>query len=331
MKPPLFWQNPPDAPGLMARILSPLSMVWRATSDRRWRRGAHADAGVPVICVGNINMGGTGKTPTVIWLVERLRDFGVDPHIVSRGYGGSEAGPLEVTPKMPVSKVGDEPLLLCAFARTWVAKDRLAGVRAAKAAGAGVVVLDDGMQNPSVAKAMTIMVVDAGQGFGNGRLVPAGPLRQSVSEGLARADAALVLGEAKEHARFAKTWPQVKTAASFRGRVGPLQTGMDWSDLRVFAFAGIGRPAKFFDTLRGLGANVAVERAFADHQPLSDALMARMDNEAAQIHAQLVTTEKDAARLPEAWRGQVLTLPVRLEVEDEQGLLEMVETALSTQ
>ncbi|MEM7439660.1 MAG: tetraacyldisaccharide 4'-kinase [Pseudomonadota bacterium] len=329
MKPPLFWQAPPQAPGLIARLLSPLSIIWRAVDDRRWRRGAHVDPGIPVICVGNINMGGTGKTPTVIWLLEHLRDFGLEAHVVSRGYGGRAVGPLEVRPEMSVADVGDEPLLLAAFARTWVAKDRLAGVRAAKAAGAGVVILDDGMQNPSVAKAMTIMVVDAGQGFGNGRIFPAGPLRQSVEDGVARADAVLVLGEPKEQSRFADSWPQVKAAPVFRGRVAPLQTGMDWSDLRVFAFAGIGRPAKFFATLRALGANVAVDRSFADHQPLSDALLTRMEREAAEIHAQMVTTEKDAARLPARWRGKVLTLPVRLEVEDQTGLLEQVEDAIS--
>ncbi|MBC6442583.1 MAG: tetraacyldisaccharide 4'-kinase [Rhodobacteraceae bacterium] len=328
MRPPVFWGNPPGAPGLAVRLLAPFSLIWRAADGHRWQHGGHTDPGVPVICVGNINLGGTGKTPTVIWFVEHLGALGRTPHIVSRGYGGRETGPLRIRPDMAADAVGDEPLLLCAFAPTWVAKNRLLGVQAARAAGADVVVLDDGMQNPSVRKNFTVMVVDAGQGFGNGYLFPAGPLRQSVPEGLARADAVVIIGTGAEQRHLLAAWPALTLSDIFAARVKPLHTGMDWSDMRVFAFAGIGRPGKFFDTLRAAGATVAVERAFADHQPLSDKLMTRMAREANRVNAQLVTTEKDAARLPARWRRKVLPLSVRLEVAGKDRLIGLLQAAL---
>ena len=329
MKPPAFWNNPQDAPGIAARFLHPLSLLWRAADDRRWRSGAHARVGVPVICVGNINLGGTGKTPTVIWLVERLRDLGVEAHVVSRGHGGRARGPLQVAEGMDPAEVGDEPLLLAAFARVWVAKGRLEGARAAVAAGAEAIVLDDGMQNPAVAKDFTVMVVDARTGFGNGRIVPAGPLRQSVAEGAARADLMLTIGSIADQRRFRARWAVPDTLPRMRGRIEPLQTGMDWSDMRVLAFAGIGRPEKFYETLRGLGAQVVATRAFGDHEPLPDAALQRLAREARGAHAQLVTTEKDAARLSPAWKREVLVVPVRLVVDDEAEVMKILEQVLS--
>ncbi len=313
MQQPTFWQRPKDAPGWQAHALAPLAAIYARATARRVARKPAFRPKVPVISVGNINVGGTGKTPTVIALIERLG--GRNVHIVSRGYGGDLPGPLRVDiTKHTAEQVGDEPLLLGAFAPTWIARDRAAGVALAEDDGADIIILDDGHQNPSVPKALSLVVVDAHAGFGNGRVLPAGPLREPVETGLDRADLLLSIGDKAAQERFQAAWGDRVSIPHLTGELELLETGMDWANQKVLAFAGIGHPEKFFRTVRATGADLVRAEPLDDHQPLTDALMKRLEMEATALGAQLVTTEKDAVRLPPSFRQKVLALPVRLKI-----------------
>jgi len=328
MRPPEFWQNPAATPGWQARALAPVAALYAAATARRVAQTPGFRAKVPLICVGNLNIGGSGKTPTAIALASRLTARGLAVHIVSRGYGGQMAGPVRVVEgHHSAADVGDEPLLLAAFTPTWVARDRAAGAQAAQVAGAEVILLDDGFQNPALHKDLSIIVVDAAVGFGNGRVLPAGPLREPVTAGLKRGDAVVSIGSDKAQTALGANWPEITTLPRLQAALKPLKMGMDWQGARVLAFAGIGRPEKFFHSLAQEGAEIVASHSFADHAPYSKVALQRLLKEAVQKNAQLVTTEKDAARLPASFRPQVLAFPVRLIFEDDSKLENLLKNA----
>lgn len=317
MRPPAFWTLEPRRFSLGRVAFSPLGWLYGGVTARRVAQPATYTAEVPVLCIGNLNAGGTGKTPTAIALIQYLQAKGLTPHVISRGYGGSAKDLTRVDErKHSAREVGDEPMLLAAFAPTWVCADRTKAARAAQEAGADLILMDDGFQNPSLHKDASIIVADAQRGFGNGSCIPAGPLREPVGAGLARGNLLLTIGNSAAQTRFDTLWGGKVTLPHARAELVPLQTGMDWTATPFLAFAGIGYPEKFFATLRAQGATVLETHALDDHQPLTTALLQRMEADATRLGAQLVTTEKDAVRLPAAYRRKVLTLPVRLEVKD---------------
>ena len=316
MRAPAFWTA--ERGGLAAAALAPLSGLYDAAALARALLVRPARAASPVLCVGNFTAGGAGKTPTVLALAALLAEEGIRPHVLTRGYGGGERGPLRVDPaRHDARAVGDEALLLARAAPTWLCRDRPAGAAAAAAAGAPLLLLDDGMQNPGLAKDLCLAVVDGGAGFGNGRVLPAGPLREPLARGLGRTDALVLVGPDRKGALAALGPLEVPV---IEAALVPGDEARALSEQPVVAFAGIGRPDKFFETLAESGCRVLARHAFPDHHRYKAREIAAIVAEANERKALPVTTEKDHARLPPEARGQVRTLPVTLAWRDPAAL-----------
>ncbi len=317
MRAPDFWQ-PSGVDHPAARLLAPLSMAYRAVGALREALIEPARAAVPIICVGNIVAGGAGKTPTALALAQLARELGGTPHFLTRGYGGRERGPLRVEPnRHDAQAVGDEALLLASEAPTWLAPDRVAGATAAVAGGAGLVIMDDGLQNPTLAKDLSFVVIDGGFGFGNGRVLPAGPLREPISRGLARADALVLIGPDRVGIanRIRSATPPL-----FAAELVPGPEALRLRDQPIVAFAGIGRPAKFFETLEAIGAVLIERHGFADHHRYSPDEIMRLCEAASRHGGRPVTTAKDYVRLPPEARLMVDVLSVDLEWREPMAL-----------
>jgi tetraacyldisaccharide 4'-kinase len=334
MREPSFWWGEAS---LASALLAPLAAIYGAVAQARLG-GRGRRAGAPVVCIGNLTVGGAGKTPTALAVARMLAAAGERPVFLSRGYGGILAGPVRVDPaRHGAHDVGDEPLLLARTAPTIVARDRVKG--AAIAAGASVIVMDDGFHNPSLAKDFSVLVVDARRGIGNGRIIPAGPLRAPLDAQLTRAHALVVVGTSSR---------AVAVAAAARARDIPVLQARLRPDAafiaglggaRVLAFAGIGDPEKFFLTLADAGVALAARRSFPDHHRYTRAQAKALCEEAARAGLVLVTTEKDLARLggadeAEELAAQARALPVTLAFEDEERfkslLLERLAAARKT-
>jgi tetraacyldisaccharide 4'-kinase len=301
---PNFWRRR----GLVSDLLVPASLLYDAAARQRAARAEPVRVPVPVLCVGNIVVGGAGKTPLVLALADMLQQRGISPHIVTRGYGGDLAGPIRVDPgRHHADAVGDEALLLAEQAPTWVARDRAAGGRMAVESGAEMVLLDDGMQNHSLVKDATLLAIDGAYGFGNGRTLPAGPLREQIAPGIEKASLAVVIGEDRTGVAA-----RLGTIPIAKARLVPTTGSASWQGRKLFAFAGIGRPEKFFETLVALGADLVGTAEFADHYRYRVRELAGLVRQAAARGAVPITTVKDWVRLPDSYKAQIEALPVRL-------------------
>jgi len=330
MREPGFWHGPSS---WKSQLLRPLGALYGAIAAKRLQRPG-LDAGVPVLCVGNYHVGGAGKTPTVLALAKLLRDLGETPVVLSRGYGGTLRGPVRVDPTRHVATdVGDEPLMLADALPVVVARDRADGVPLARSQGASVILMDDGFQNPTVTKDVSLIVIDGDRGLGNGRVFPAGPLRAPLLPQLTRTDALVVVGDgAAAEAVVAGIAADGKPVLRAHlkpdeASVGPLR------GRRVLAFAGIGDPVRFFRTLQDNGVEVVREHAFADHHWFSKREIESLIAEARRDALILVTTEKDLARLrtreglPD-WAREIVSFGVTLEFDDAARLRKFVSERL---
>jgi len=322
MREPAFWYRPPS---LMSGLLAPLGAIYGAVTARRMSR-AGASAGIPVICVGNYHVGGAGKTPTTIAIVNILRDLGEQPFVVSRGYGGSLQGPVRVDVNAhKASDVGDEPLMMAATVPVIVSRDRAAGAELARSQRASVVVLDDGFQNPSLTKDASLIVIDSVRGIGNGGVFPAGPLRVPLAPQIARTDALIVIGVGHAADGVAAALKK-KSAPVLRARLVSDDASLSLlRGQRVLAFAGIGDPARFFTTLRESGVDVIDKYAFEDHHSYTPDDIARLVSDASAKSLVLVTTAKDMARIHSDAQlahhaAQISVFAVTLSFDDETEL-----------
>jgi len=316
MRPPEFWRadvSGRDSALALRALLTPVSWAYAWATARRIETTISRRVSVPVICVGNFTVGGAGKTPITRALRAKL---GPNAHTLSRGYGGRVAGPLRVTPDMQASEVGDEPLLHAADGPAWIARDRFAGAQAAAQAGAHVIIMDDGFQNPTLGKDLSLVAVDAGFGVGNGAVFPAGPLRERLSDGLKRADAIVIMHTSGERATE-RMWLAGFSKPILHAHLAPVGAVPRG---KLVAFAGLARPEKFFDTLTDLGADLEDAIPFADHHLYSEDDLTMLAQLAEERGGQLITTEKDAARLSPEWRARVVVLPVTAKFDDDAAL-----------
>jgi tetraacyldisaccharide 4'-kinase len=322
MTPPGFWRYGTRSP--LPALLSPLSMLAARITQARVSRPGWA-AAVPVLCCGNATVGGAGKTTLALDLGARLIARGLTMHFLTRGHGGAARGCLRVDPEVhDAAMVGDEALLLAAIAPCWVGADRAVSARAALADGAHILVMDDGLQNPSLVQTCPILVIDGASGFGNGRVLPAGPLREPVAAAAARASAAVLIGPDATGA-LALLPPSLPVLRAWLvpGAIAGLPSR------RVLAFAGIARPEKFFASVGQAGLELAGKQEFADHHAYSAREMRTLGARAAGLGAILLTTPKDHVRIAAEHRGTVHVLGVSLGWEDEAALDRMLDQALT--
>jgi tetraacyldisaccharide 4'-kinase len=321
---PRWWYRRHGAPAPVTRaLLKPLSWAWAAATARRIARGRPIDPGAPVISIGNLTVGGSGKTPVAREVLARLRALGVQAHGLSRGYGGRLAGPVQVDPvRNTAGDVGDEPLMLARDGPFWVARDRALGARAAVAVGAEAIVLDDGHQNPALAKALSLVVVDGETRqdewpFGDGSVFPAGPMREPLAAGLARTDAVVLLLPADLEAPDPELMAVLSGGPVLVARLEPAFAPPSGPQV---GFAGVAKPWKVARSLKAAGCDLVDFAPFPDHAPFREGDLSFLADRARMLGAGLVTTEKDWVRLPAAWRERVIVWPVRARFLDEAAL-----------
>ena len=332
LKTPSFWYRPAGSkPPAVERLLIPAAAVYRFLYDIHHIMKLPYKARVPVLCIGNLVAGGTGKTPTAIALLKTLKAHGIakNPAFLIRGYGGAEIGPMRVDPKIHTAwDVGDEALILAQHAPTYVGGDRAASAQMALENDADLIIMDDGLQNPSIHKDLRLVVVNGEMGFGNKRLLPAGPMRQPLDENYSMADGVILIGEDRRNAL--QGLPD--SIPLIQAQLKPSASAQIDTQTKYLAFAGLGYPQKFFCYLKGtLGMNVVSESAFSDHHPYEISDLRALHKQAESLGARLITTEKDYLRLPHIEGVAVETLPVEMCWDNEKALLQLIQKHLKPQ
>jgi tetraacyldisaccharide 4'-kinase len=327
--PDFWWQRA----GIAAALLYPAGAIYGAIAAQRLNRKGYR-AKIPVICIGNPTMGGAGKTPTAIAVGNWLKREGKKIFFLTRGYGGSEEGPLLANlEKHGAQEIGDEAPLLAAIAPTVIAHDRAAGAKFAEENGAEVIVMDDGFQNSSLAKDFSVLVIDGTKGIGNGLSFPAGPLRAPLSPQLRRAQAIIIVGDGEAGDKAARL-AREHSLQVFRGNLASdIASAAEVKNKPVLAFAGIGAPEKFFHSLEAAGAIISAWRSFGDHHRYTAADAADLLAKAEHGGLELVTTEKDLARMRgndtlAKLRERSKVLRVRLSLDDENGVFATIKHSL---
>ncbi|MFV0321097.1 MAG: tetraacyldisaccharide 4'-kinase [Alphaproteobacteria bacterium] len=307
MKAPRFWQANQSL--LLPTLLSPIAKIWEAETRRRLKKQGYKSS-IPVVCIGNITVGGSGKTPTAIKLAQYYLAKGLKPVFLSRGYGANIKQPTKVDVlKHSYKEVGDEPLLLSQYAEAWVSPNRADGAKAiAKDSQADIIIMDDGMQNPSLHKDMNILIIDGGFGLGNQKILPAGPLRESLSDNLKRTDVAIILGDDRYNIA------NQLSCKTFKANVIAKSEHINKNET-YWAFCGLGRPSKFYESLEAEHIKVKTTTDFSDHHPYSEKDITDLIDAATLNNCQLITTEKDKMRIPQHLREQIAYLPITLDID----------------
>jgi tetraacyldisaccharide 4'-kinase len=323
MKAPEYWKQ--GCGGLISTLLSPVSWLYGVGVQMNQSTATPIQAPAPVLCIGNAVAGGAGKTPIAIDIGKRLLDAGVNTHYLSRGYGGSEQGPHRIDPASDnAARVGDEPLLLAKIAPTWISKDRVKGAIAMAEAGAKTIIMDDGFQNPSLLKDINLCVIDGTYGIGNGRVIPAGPLREEFEHSLQKSNAIVIMGT--DHAGIAERIKAITPdILLLKAQITAQLNDFDILNQPIHAFAGIGHPEKFFDMLVKLGCDIKKATPFADHHFYDNGEISLLVEAAKVDKALLLTTEKDYVRLDTKWQSAVKTIGISLTWEDEAPLTALLE------
>ncbi len=309
---------------VMSHVLSPLGVLYGWYQNRRLQ-GTGSGVSAPVIAVDRLTPD-ADRLSLTISILQILQMMGRTPAVLWGGMSGmSSADITQVDPMMQTAaEVGDEALLLSAFAPVWMGRGRAHLAERAIAKGADILLSDGIFNTAELCADVAIITVGAEQGFGNGKCWPAGPLPVPLDFGLERADMLITVGDDRSQRRFLDQWANRIPIPHLTAQYSVLETGMDWQDMPVLAFAGIARPEAFFLALRQLGANLIRAEALSDHQELTPALLHRLETSANQTGAQLVTTEQDAVRLPVGFRQKVLTVPIRLQINENDALQDLL-------
>lgn len=322
LKAPKFWYKKKDT--ILSNSLYPLSLIFRFGTKLRNYISVKGKSKLPIICIGNIVVGGAGKTPVALKIGKLLKLKGYNPHFVSKGYGGVEKNNNLVQDWHSPISVGDEALLLSEIAPTWIGIDRNKSFDLAYHKGADCIIMDDGFQNPTLQKDFSIIVINGEQGFGNRRVMPSGPLRESISRGISRTNLVIVIGEISEDVKnkIPKLVPVINAnfVVSKKNKI--------FNNQKILAFAGIAYPEKFFNSLRKEGAKIEKKVTYPDHHIFDENDMLYLAEQANISKSILVTTKKDYVRIPKSYRSLISTLDGEIEFEEESLLIEILSNLL---